>query len=195
MADMKTDLYRAVAEMLGDTCLPRYSKPRDLPYKKEYYFDDDEMASQSIWSALPRKGTSLQSYEDYFVNRPTKDWPRVLMHLTRFHTMGCILSSVVWGSPLVSVPRGEYSPKLQEIVDRYNSERETNKRKEVTREVIQNYFVFHYAGTGWVAYCTPYYDNEDVESFVVDISEDEAWQLAQHFINSEAGFGDVNHLL
>jgi hypothetical protein len=109
--------------------------------------------------------------------------------------MGCALNSVVWGSPLKCVPPGEYSQKLQEIVDIYNSERETNKRKEVTRDTVENYFVFHHAGNRWVAYCTPYFDNEDEESFVIDISEDEAWQLAQHFAKSEEGFGDVNHLL
>lgn len=195
MSDLKTDLYRATAVILGDTSLPRWSKPHEATYKKEYYLNEGEKESLSLWSTLPCKGTSLQSYEDYFTTRPVGEWPRVLMHLTRFHTMGCIINSVVWGSPLKRVPSGQYSPKLQEIVDIYNSERETNKRKEVTRNIIQNYFVFHYAGTGWVAYCTPYFDNEDEESFVEDISEDEAWQLAQHFSKSEEGFGDVNHLL
>jgi hypothetical protein len=161
--------------------------------ESEYYISERDCCL-SLWTSLPPRGSSVSSYEDYILGRSKEDWARVIMTLTRFYTYKSKINSIVWGSQFKTIP-GEYKGDLKTIVDIYNSESERKRRDEVGIEYIEHYLVFQYNSMYWIAYVTPFIDNEYRESEIIKITEEEAYKLALLFSTNENGFGDMNHLL
>jgi len=134
---------------------------------------------------LPARGTTLQTYAEYFVGLDAAARADRLIELARHHTYISPINSFAWGVRLHTLP-GAYSPDLQEIVDAYNA-----LGGDKPADNITSYFVIQYTGKEFCAYCTPMGDEES--EIVFGVSEEDFAQLAREFASNE--FTDVNHLL
>lgn len=136
----------------------------------------------SLFNTLPQRGAILHGdISNFFAGVSIEDGPSRLLELAKYYYYSNAMTWFVWGT--LGTLKGTYSPKLQELIDDYNS-------MEIKRqEDISGYFALMWSGETWRVYYTPW-DEEEPESIDIDITEKEALQIATEFV--ELGFIDLN---